>query len=86
MAELPSIRQMANRAHSDHLLALSRLAESRQIYDDCSPSLADLRGMTTVLQTLRRWGCIELADGGTRSTLTDRGHALLTQLRQRNQP
>jgi hypothetical protein len=79
--KLPSVGQMAARANTAHRVALTSLAAGRRVYDDCSPSLSDLRGMATALRTLARWGCIEPAEPVSR--VTERGFELLQRLQSR---
>lgn len=70
---LPTVPQMRSRSLDGHRKALRAIAEDRDILGPTArPS--EIRGMRTVLATLRRWDCI--TDDG----LTDRGRELLAAL------
>lgn len=77
--KLPSVAQMANRANSGHRRALQAVRDKTTTVGPTAQA-GEIRGMATVMQTLRRWECI--ADG----QLTERGQLLLTRLEQRHKP
>lgn len=77
MAAVPSVKQMINRANSGHLKALRAYRDGTLAVGPTEPDSA-VRGMMTVLRTLRGWGCVE------GDVLTDRGCALLAALEQRD--
>jgi hypothetical protein len=78
---VPSLAQMVNRANNGHRRALHRLSRGVPVCGP-TPSPGELEGMRTVLLTLVRWGCLQSPDGGM-FTLTPRGEALLSVLRER---
>lgn len=71
---LPSIRQMAVRSNSGHAKALRCLADGTPLVRE-GAFASEIRGMRTILGTLRRWECVD-----TEGWLTQRGRDLLAHL------
>jgi hypothetical protein len=78
MNGLPSIKQMLNRANSGHRRALNAIAHSKPLLGPTAYA-GEIRGMQSVLSTLRRWDCVS-NDG-----LTERGEELRTLLNERHE-
>ena len=77
----PTVPQMVNRSLSGHHRALKATAEGRPVLGPTAPP-SEVRGMRTVLATLRRWDCVRTPEGAP-AHLTDRGEALLAALDER---
>lgn len=74
MDRQPSIKQMVNRANSGHRQMLRHYAGGTKADPQ---TMGELRGLKTVMATLRAWGCV---DSGQ---ITDRGRELLVALDER---
>ena len=77
MTKTPSIKQMTYRANSGHIAALNAIAEGKPVVRP-DAYMGEIRGMRTVLETLRAWECV--ADG----KLTERGEELRRLLNERH--
>ena len=75
--KLPTVRQMACRALSGHRAALHNLANGLPVVRP-NAFASEIRGMQTVMSTLRGWGCIDGA-----GELTATGRELLAVLESR---
>ncbi len=76
MNAMPSVAQMAHRCLDGHEHALRAIADGRPVIRE-GAFASEIRGMRTVLSTLRRWECID--DAG----LTERGRELLAAFDER---
>lgn len=74
MNKLPSIAQMVQRSNDGHRKALARIFRGESLVGPTEP-LSAVRGMRTILSTLRRWGCID-----ANSDVTSRGFGLMEAL------
>lgn len=75
------MKQMVVRANQGHHRVLSHWdAKPGTVIATAMDSVGSLRGLRTVAQTLRRWGCVT-----PEGALTDRGRELLAALNERRE-
>jgi hypothetical protein len=83
----PTIKQMVHRARSagdGHRTALRHIAEGTPVLRE-GAFVSEIRGMQTVIGTLRRWGCVtteRVGAGQYNTEITERGRELLAALNE----